>query len=360
MTEPIDPSEGLFRISHCKRKNSCKVRLGPKDREYDREELDIVFSYQELSFDCVGDLAFWLDSGAQFIHVNKGFCGFGESWQSGFRKMSSYGTGPHCPKERPSFTGHSLERRKTPMDESDGVELRVNKRTPILRERNTELKRDIAKRKVAEEQIRAILSEKDLLLKEVQHRLKNNLQFITTLLDLHSDYTNDYKMQNVLVDIQNRIKSMALIHEQIYQSNGAAEIDFKEYLKNLVNHIFDSYRISEGTIKAKITGSDCFLCVKSVINCGLIANELISNALKHGFPDGRQGVIFVNMYSSDNNFNLIIGDNGIGFPKNFRFQKITTLGLRLVMSLTEQLNGVIRLDRRGRTEFRIVFPVVKR
>jgi two-component sensor histidine kinase len=149
---------------------------------------------------------------------------------------------------------------------------------------------------------------------------------------------------------------MALIHEQIYQSKSVAKIHFKGYLKNLVNYIFDSYGISKRTIKPKITGSDFSLCVNSVISCGLIANELISNALKHGFPDGKQGVIFINMCSKNNNFRLIIGDNGIGFPKNFSFQKITTLGLQLVISLTQQLNGDIKLNRRGRTEFKIVFP----
>ncbi len=264
--------------------------------------------------------------------------------------------GLNYPKEGTSFPVGNPERRKTPKGEGGGIELRVNEQTKMLFEKNRELQEEIAKRKVAEERIRAVLSEKDLLLKEVQHRLKNNLQFITSLLDLHSDCTNDNRMQNVLVDIQNRIKSMALIHDQIYQSRRVAKIDFKEYIKNLVSYIFDSYGVSKRAIKPEITGSDCSLCVKSVISCGLIANELISNSLKHGFPNGRQGVIFISMYSQNNNFKLIIGDNGIGFPKNFSFQKITTLGLQLVISLTHQLNGGIKLNRRGRTEFKIVFP----
>jgi two-component sensor histidine kinase len=353
MGKPNDRSQDLFGISHRKRKDSLKTRLQSKDREYSSE----MFDYRKLSFDCIGDVAFWLDSGAQFLNFNKSARAFNQSSRSGFRKMPRHDADPPYPKEAASLQGHTLERRKTPKNESDGIELPVHGRKRGLFERNRDLKREIAKRKVAEQQIRAMLSEKDLLLKEVQHRLKNNLQFITTLLDLHSDYTNDNKTLSLLVDIQNRIKSMALIHEQIYQSNRAAKIDFKEYLKNLVNYIFDSYGISKRAIKTKITGRDCSLCVKNVINCGLIANELISNALKHGFPDGRQGVIFVNMHLKDNNFKLIIADNGIGFPNNFSFQKITTLGLRLVISLTEQLNGVIKLDRRGRTEFRIVFPV---
>lgn len=352
MSKPDDLNQELFKISHGKRKHSRKVRLQSEDRKYNQKKSD----YTKLLFDCVGDLAFWLDSGAQFISVNKAACVFSGSSQSGLREMAKYDIGPNYPKECTTFPGCNPERRKTPRAESGGIELRVNKRTRRLFEKNRELKREIAKRKVAEEQIRAVLSEKDVLLKEVQHRLKNNLQFITTLLDLHSDYTNDNKMQNLLVDIQNRIKSMALIHEQIYQSKRVAKIDFKEYLKSLVSYIFDSYGVSKRAIKPEITGSDCSLCVKSVINCGLIANELISNALKHGFPNGRQGVIFINMYSRNSNFKLIIGDNGVGFPKNFSFQNITTLGLQLVISLTHQLNGVIKLNRRGRTEFKIVFP----
>jgi two-component sensor histidine kinase len=352
MSKPNDRSQELFRISHPKRKNSPKVRLQSKDRKYNRGKFD----YEKLSFDCVGDLAFWLDSCAQLFHVNKAACVFPGSAKSGFRELTKHGIGPNFAKEISSFPWCNLERRKTPKGESEGIELRVNKRARSLFERNRELKKEIAKRKVTEEQIRDIVSEKDLLLKEVQHRLKNNLQFITTLLDLHSDYTNDNKMQNVLVDIQNRIKSMALIHEQIYQSKSVAKIDFKEYLKNLVNYIFASYGINKRTIKRKISGKECSLCVNSVINCGLIAHELVSNALKHGFPDGREGVIFINMYSKNNNFNLIIGDNGVGFPKNFSFQKITSLGLQLVISLTQQLNGGVKLNRRGGTEFKIVFP----
>jgi two-component sensor histidine kinase len=352
MSKTNDLSQEPFKISHRKRKNFRKFRLPSKDSKYNRE----MFDYQKLSFDCVGDLAFWLDLGKQFVHVNKEACVFSKSSQSGLREMMKYDIGPNYPKEGASFPVGNPERRMTPKGESGGIEIRINEQTKMLFKKNRELQEEIGKRKVAEEQIRAVLSEKDLLLMEVQHRLKNNLQFITTLLDLHSDYTTDDKAQNVLVDIQNRIKSMALIHEQIYQSKRLAKIDFKEYLNNLVTYIFDSYGVSKRAIKPEITGSDCFLCVKSMINCGLIANELISNALKHGFPNGKQGVIFINMYSRNNNFKLIIGDNGIGFPKNFSFQKITTLGLHLVISLTHQLSGVIKLNRRGRTEFEIVFP----
>lgn len=353
MNKPNDCSQELFKVSHGKRKHSRKVRLQSEVGKYNRERLD----YQKLSFDCVGDLVFCLDSGTGFLRVNKEACTLPGSGKLRFwGKITKHDIGPNYPREGSRFSWCNPERRKTPKGESGGIELRVNKAARSLLEKNRELKKEIAKRKVAEEQVRAILSEKDLLLKEVQHRLKNNLQFITTLIDLHSDYTNDNKLQNVLVDIQNRIKSMALIHEQIYQSKRVAKIDFKEYLKNLVNHIFASYGISKRAIKPKITGKECSLCVNSVINCGLIANELISNALKHGFPDGRQGVIFISMYSKDNDFNLIIGDSGIGFPKDFSFQKITTLGLQLVISLTHQLNGGIKLNRRGRTEFKIVFP----
>ena len=352
MSEPDDLSQESFKISHGKRKNLRKFRLRSKDRKYNREKFD----YQKLSFDCVGDLAFWLDLGAQFLRVDKEARVFGRPSKLALRHMVSRNLAPNYPKADSSLPVGNPERRKTPKGKSGGIELQVNEQTNMLIEKNRELQQEIAKRKVAEEHIKAVLSEKDLLLKEVQHRLKNNLQFITSLLDLHSDYTNDNRMQSLLVDIQNRIKSMALIHEQIYQSRRVAKIDFKEYLKNLVSYIFESYGVSKTAIKPEITGSDCSLCVNSVINCGLIANELISNALKHGFPNGREGAISICMHAWNRNFKLIIGDNGIGFPKNFSFQKITTLGLQLVISLTHQLNGSIKLNRRGRTEFKLVFP----
>lgn len=352
MSKPNDGNQELSKISHGRRANSRKLRLRSKARIYNRE----CFDFQKLSLACEGDLAFLLDSDAKALGVNKSTCVLSESSRSGFREMTKCDTGANYRVRRTSIFGLNRERRKTSDDESDGIELRMNERTRLLFERNRELKKEIARRKVAEEQIRAVLTEKDLLLKEVRHRIKNNLQLITTVLDLHSCYTNDYRMQNVLTDIQNRIKSMALVHEQMYQSKALTKINFKGYVENLVNHIFESYGVNKRTIKPEIKGSDCSLCVKSVINCGLIANELISNALKHAFPDGRHGVVLINMSSRNNNFSLIVCDNGVGFPKNFSFQKIRTLGLQLVISLTHQLNGMIKLNRRGRTEFKIVIP----
>lgn len=351
MSEPDDLRQEPFRISHRTRNNLRKFRLRSRDRKYNREKFD----YQRLSSDCVGDLAFWFDLGAQFLRVNRAGRLFSGSSQLGLVQMVSRELVGKYPKEGFGFPVGNRERRKTPKDESGGIELQINEQIKMLLEKNRELEEEIAKRKVAEEQIKAVLSERDLLLKEVQHRLKNNLQFIISLLDLHSEYTNDDKMQTVLVDIQNRLKSMALIQEQICQSSSMAKIDFKEYLKILVSYIFDSYGVSKRAIRPEITAGDCSLRVKSAINCGLIANELISNALKHGFPDGSEGVIFINMHAQNRNFKLVIGDNGIGFPKNFSFKKITTLGLQLVISLTHQLNGSIKLNRRGRTEFKIVF-----
>lgn len=336
-----------------KRMGSAEATLQPKSEKKDRDEPQ----WQKGSYDWVGDLAFWLDSRAQFFSVKKEArlspgsmpLGFRQEIRKHYLRQTDFSSGPH-------YSWRRAGGRKPRKAESDGPELKITNQRSDLLQRNRELRREIEKRASAEDRIRETLREKDLLLKEVQHRFKNNLQCITTLLDLHSDCVSDYRMQSVIFDIQSRIKSMAIMHELLYQSKNSARIDFREYLRNLVDYIFACYGKSKGVIKPDVSGGDCFLSLSSASSCGLIAHELVSNSLKHGFPGGRQGLIFVYMYTMNKNFHLVVRDNGIGFPKNFKIKKTTTLGLQLVVSLVEQLKGRIDLNRRGGTEFRVAFP----
>jgi PAS domain S-box-containing protein len=217
--------------------------------------------------------------------------------------------------------------------------------------------RDITERKKAEEKIKASLKEKEVLLREIHHRVRNNLQVISSLLSLQSTYIKDDKYTEMLKESQNRIRAMALIHEKLYQSENLAKVDFSEYITALVNGLVCSYGASDITLKIKV--NDISLGTDAAIPCGLIINELVSNSLKHAFPGGK-GKINVILHTINENIELVVSDNGIGIPENINFRNTESLGLRLVTILAEgQLNGSIDLDRTKGTTFHIRFGRVE-
>lgn len=216
--------------------------------------------------------------------------------------------------------------------------------------------RDITDRKLAEQKIRASLREKEVLLKEIHHRVKNNLNIIASLLSLQSAYTEDEKTLGMFKESYDRIKSMALIHERLYQSENLAKINFAEYLRSLVTDLFCSYGVNPDTIIRRITGDDVSLSIDAAIPCGLIVNELVSNCIKHAFPEGKKGEICVDIHSGDDNrFTLTVHDNGVGFPRDLDFRTTKSLGLQLVVTLTDQLRGTIGLDTGNGTAFKVTF-----
>jgi len=215
--------------------------------------------------------------------------------------------------------------------------------------------RDITQRKQAEDQIKASLREKEVLLKEVHHRVKNNLQVISSLLSLQSHHIKDKASLAMFQESQNRVQSMSLIHEKLYQSNNLSRIDMNEYTKDLTTSLFRSYADSASAIKLKTKVADIFLDITTAIPCGLIINELTSNALKHGFPDGRQGEIAIAMHPVNNKIELVVSDTGVGFSEEIDFRNTTTLGMQLVITLVEQLEGTIEFDRRAGSAFTICF-----
>ena len=215
---------------------------------------------------------------------------------------------------------------------------------------------DITKRKNYEKQIKQSLTEKEVLLREIHHRVKNNLQVISSLLNLQSRYMEDKNARDVFKESQNRIKSMALIHEKLYQSEDLTKIDFAEYLKSLTFHLFRSYSVDQSTVRLSINFEGALFDIDTSIPCGLIINELISNSLKYAFPNGRKGKISVDLQLNGEKYMLIISDDGVGFPEGLDFQNTETLGLRLVSILVNQIKGVITLDKREGTSFKIEFP----
>ena len=221
--------------------------------------------------------------------------------------------------------------------------------------------KDITERKQAADKIKASLKEKEVLLKEIHHRVKNNLQVISSLLKLQSEYIKDKKSLQKFKESQDRVRSMALIHEKLYQSGDFASISFKDYIKDLVHRLFRSYEADSGKIALRMDLKDVLLGIDIAIPCGLILNELLSNSLKHAFPENREGKINVGLRSVEKNeIELKVSDNGVGLPEDIDFRKTETLGLHLVTILGEdQLGGKIELKRTGGTEFKIRFKIKK-
>lgn len=218
---------------------------------------------------------------------------------------------------------------------------------------------DISDYRKAEEQIKTSLKEKEVLLKEIHHRVKNNLQIISSLLNLQVNYINDKHSSEIFKETKNRIKTMALVHEKLYQSEDLASIDLADYMKTLVHELFHSYEAKSGTITLNVNVGNIPIDIDKAIPCGLIINELTSNSLKYAFPDGKKGKISINLRLNNNKYILIVRDNGVGFPENLDFRKTESLGLQLVYSLAQQLNGSINLNRNSGTTFKIMFPKAK-
>lgn len=239
------------------------------------------------------------------------------------------------------------------------LEQLVKKRTLELSSTNERLGEEIAERRNTEKKLAASLHEKEILLKEVHHRVKNNMQTVSSLLQLQARKIHDEESVKVLKDSHDRIRTMALIHEKIYKSKSIADIRADRFIRDLALNLFESYGTDRGRISLQID-IDCNqtnLNLDKAIPCGLIINELVSNSLKYAFPDEKKGEIKIGFGTTDeNNLELVISDNGIGIPDDIDFRTAESLGLHLVTMLAEdQLDGEISLDRTGGTEFKIHF-----
>jgi len=214
---------------------------------------------------------------------------------------------------------------------------------------------DITEKKLSEEKLRQSLKEKEVLLKEVHHRVKNNLQVISSILNLQSSYVKDRKTLEILRESQNRIKSMAYIHESLYQTKDFSSINFTEYVTNLSNNLVHSYQSFEDQVELDLKIQDVYLNLDLAIPCGLIINEILSNALKYAFPKNRTGKLGLKLSHKNQEITLVIQDNGIGLPAHIDYKNTESLGLQLVVTLVDQLGGSIKLDRVKGTKFTIIF-----
>jgi PAS domain S-box-containing protein len=217
--------------------------------------------------------------------------------------------------------------------------------------------RDVTDRKRTEAHIRASLREKEVLLKEIHHRVKNNLQIISSLLSLQSQKLEDSKVLSVFQESQNRIESMALIHEKLYQSDDMARINASEYIYDLVANLFYTYEVNANAIALKLNVEEIWLGLDTAIPCGLIMNELVLNALKHAFPDGRTGEVTIQFGVKDTQHLILsVRDTGIGLPKDLDCRNTDSLGLQLVNALTHQIEGIIEITEDDGVKFEITFP----
>jgi PAS domain S-box-containing protein len=222
------------------------------------------------------------------------------------------------------------------------------------------VQQDISDRKAAEAQaqIKASLEEKELLLKEIYHRVKNNLQVIFSLLNLQANNLSDAHAKAAIRESQNRIIAMSLVHEKLYQSHDLAHIELSEYVTSLAKSLLETYRSEVGQISLDVKIAACHLDIETAIPCGLILNELIANSLKYAYPQGQPGRLSIASNDSDSQqIILTIKDDGIGLPQDFDLQRVTSLGLKLVSNLAKQLRGEIKIiPSWPGTEFKLCFP----
>ncbi|HZA51158.1 MAG TPA: histidine kinase dimerization/phosphoacceptor domain -containing protein, partial [Myxococcaceae bacterium] len=269
------------------------------------------------------------------VHHRDGYFGGPKTRPMGFAASSLYG-------RRRDGTEFPVEISLSPMHTDEGLLV-------------TAAIRDISERKLVETKLRSSLQEKEVLLKEIHHRVKNNLQIVSSMLNLQVDQISDPKALALFKESQARVRSIALFHEKLYQSKDLARIDIAEYLEGLGRDLFAAYGVNPDEIVLDFRAEDVALSVDAAISSGLIVNELVTNALKHAFPDGRRGRVSVALRRQDGDVLLEVADDGVGFPEAVDFRNPSTLGLKLVCILTEQVRGTIELDRKEETRFRIRF-----
>ncbi|PWB65036.1 MAG: hypothetical protein C3F14_05995, partial [Deltaproteobacteria bacterium] len=217
------------------------------------------------------------------------------------------------------------------------------------------------RRKRAEEALRDSLSEKEILLKELAHRTKNNMQVVGSLLSLQAVSTADDKLLAALSEIQDRIRAMALVHENLYRSGNFASLNLRDYLKDLMTSLLRTHPGGDGSIRMDLDLEEIFISIDAALPCGLIINELVSNSLKHAFPGGKSGAIFLTLRRAGERVELAYRDDGPGLPPDIDLSRTRTLGLKLVYNLAvKQLRGALEIRRDPAPEFVITFGGVAR
>jgi PAS domain S-box-containing protein len=253
--------------------------------------------------------------------------------------------------------GHNIKPFETRLIDKYGKARWINVQVNIIEKKNKVMfilviASDITDNKQFEKELKDSLREKEILLQEIHYRVKNNMQIISSLLNIQTRYVDDEETVNVLKESQNRVKSN---HEKLYRSKNFNKINFSDYIESLVWDLFYSYSIKKATIKPVLDIDDVKLNIETSVPCGLIITELVSNSLKYAFPDHRKGELKISLKIKGDQYELTISDNGVGIPKNIDFRNTDSLGLQQINSLTNQIDGEIELNSSYGTEFKITF-----
>lgn len=248
---------------------------------------------------------------------------------------------------------------------SDGTKFLAEISTSIFRdslgaERTSMIIRDVTERKRAEAALKASLREKDVLLREIHHRVKNNLQVVSSLFSLQAGRTMNDECRGVLKEGQARIRSMSLVHEKLYQSRDLSKIEFGGYVRSLTAHLFQSYLDKQDRVRLETDFEDVSLDINAAVPCGLILNELVSNALKHAFPEGRSGTIRIGLQKDPTGaIELRVADDGVGLPAGFDLRGSGGFGMEIVNLLVDQLDARFEVEDTKGASFKVTFGATK-
>ncbi len=239
---------------------------------------------------------------------------------------------------------------------NEELEKRVEQRTVELKQSNQLLQQEIGERKQAENKLRNSLQEKEILLKEIYHRVKNNLLVVSSMFELQANCVEDPEIATIFQHSQDRLHSMALVHEQLYRSQNLTELDLGQYIVALIDKLSGSYDISEQGINFLLDTDTIYVNIETAHSCGLIINELAANALEHAFRDRQSGNIWLGLQRDENSQIILqVKDDGVGFPEDFDFINADSLGLKLVRILTRQIEGEMKISTNNGTCFTITF-----
>ena len=231
----------------------------------------------------------------------------------------------------------------------------LGKHERVLAEKNRELADEIAERRQISAELAVSLKDREVLLKEVYHRVKNNFQVISGLINMQEDHIEDPKVKALFLELENKVKSIALIHQKLYQSSSLSQIDYGEYLRIILLDVFESYNVDKN-VGFRVNAEKALIDLQQAVPCTLIVNEMLSNAFKHAFPGGRKGQIEIGFRTEGGNYILTYSDDGVGIPEGITLERTESLGMSLIAGLTRQLRGEIKIGRTGGTQYTLTFP----
>ncbi|MFW6131212.1 MAG: histidine kinase dimerization/phosphoacceptor domain -containing protein [Candidatus Aminicenantaceae bacterium] len=321
----------------------------------------------QFTLDSVINAIFWIGRDGHIHYANKSTCNLLGYSEKELSSMTVHDIDPNYPKEEWESRWKNLKKKRSLIKESslikkDGttfpVEISANYLEFFGKEFNCTFVRDISDQKLDEKKIQNSLREKETLLKEIHHRVKNNIQIISSLLRLQAKNIQNTKIADILKASQSRIKSMALVHEKLYQDEELSKINISNYIKSLVNSLFNMYKIDKKRIKVKLDLEELYINIDTAIPVGLIINEIVSNSLKHAFPENKKGNISIELFKGKKDkYILQISDTGIGLPQGFDVYKTDTLGTSLIVDLTQQLEGTLNISHNNGVIYSLEFEL---